>query len=406
MRPDGGAMAVLRAVLAFSVLAMALVRAVPTYAATVPAGGDPWMAGEWLINYADGFVRRGLFGELFLAWAPGGEAGLWVLFWFQICCYLVVLAYAVEVLNRTRYSWSSIALVCGPAGLAFIGWDTNGGFRKEVLVFVVLALLAWSRRPRRTPVVAGSLVGGAFVLYVLAVFSWEPAALLLPAVGYLLLTGNRPLLVFRRSAAALFAVVGLLGGLAGALAHGDVGAALAICSDVRAHGYDGVNLCGAQAVGGGGVDAIGWTRTRALEDVAASFPAHLGYVPLIALALVPVVASDWFRDQWRWGVAVALGVVPMYLLVTDYGRWTHIVVIALMFCVTAEHPSGAFSTIWNAPVTLLYVSLWAMPHHLGPWQTPEWGGLLHTVVTSLIRDASEVLNYPLAPGLAREAQKP
>lgn len=351
-------------------------------------------------------MRRGLFGELFLAWVPGGEAGLWVLFWLQICCYLVVLVYAVEVMHRTRYSWSSIALVCSPAGLAFIGWDTDGGFRKEILVFVVLALLAWSRRPGRRPLAIGVLVTAALALYVVAVFSWEPAALLLPAVGYLLLTGERPLLVFRRSLAALFAVVGFLGGLAGMLAHGDVGTALAICTDVRAHGYHGVALCGADAAGGGGIDAIGWTSKRALGDVAAAFPAHLGYIPLIALALTPAVASDWFRTHWRWGVAVAVGVVPMYLLVTDYGRWTHIVVIALMFCVTAEHPSGAHSSFWNAPVALLYVSLWAMPHHIGPWEAPEWRGLLHTIMTNLIRDASDVLHYPLAPGLARQSPKP
>lgn len=396
----------LRAVFAYFVLGLALSRAVPAYAATVPAGGDPWMAGDWLINYGGGFVRRGLFGELFLAVAPGGEAGLWLLFGLQNACYLVVLAYVAQLLHVTRYAWSTIALVCAPAGLAFIGWDTAGGFRKEILVFVVLALLAWSRREHRRAPAAIALITAALALYVVAVLSWEPSAFLLPAVAAILLAGEGHLTVFRRTAAAVFAVVALLGGAASMVAHGDVGTALAVCESVRSHGFGGTDLCGAEAVSGGGIEAVGWTSKRALADVAASFPLYVGFIPYIALALVPAVTSTWFREHRRWGVLVALGVVPMYLLVTDYGRWTHIVVMALMFCATAVSGSAAYSPLWNPLVTVFYVSLWGMPHHLAPDAGFEWLGAVHTVVTDLIRFTSEILDFPLAPGLVRQVAKP
>ena len=32
-------------------------------------GGQPWALGEWVISYADGFVRRGLSGEILLPFA-------------------------------------------------------------------------------------------------------------------------------------------------------------------------------------------------------------------------------------------------------------------------------------------------------------------------------------------------
>ena len=167
------------------------------------------MSGDWLINYAGGFVRRGLFGELFLTLAPVGPPGLWLLFALQVGCYVLVLAYCTQVLTRTRFSWSAIAMVCGPAVLPFIGWDTQGGFRKEILVFVILALLAWSRRNGASRAVAALLIAGSLPLWALSVFSWESTAQLLPAVVYLLWSGpGRPLLVFRRSMAALYAAVG------------------------------------------------------------------------------------------------------------------------------------------------------------------------------------------------------
>jgi hypothetical protein len=36
------------------------------YAAQVSAGGHPWKTGDWLINYSDGLIRRGLSGSLSL----------------------------------------------------------------------------------------------------------------------------------------------------------------------------------------------------------------------------------------------------------------------------------------------------------------------------------------------------
>src|SRR5215208_7959586 len=29
-----------------------------------PASSNAWMTGDWLINYANGFIRRGLIGEI------------------------------------------------------------------------------------------------------------------------------------------------------------------------------------------------------------------------------------------------------------------------------------------------------------------------------------------------------
>ncbi|MFP5416297.1 MAG: hypothetical protein ACLGHZ_05395 [Actinomycetes bacterium] len=384
---------------ALFVLAVAVTQAHLFYSRSLANGGEAWMAGDWFINYAGGFVRRGLFGELFLKTGASGATGLWTLFWLQAALYAAVLAYLVAVLYRCRFSWSSIALVCSPAGIAFIGWDINGGFRKELLVFLTLLILALTRwTAGRLPAVAGTVL--ALAVYTIAVFSWEPATLLLPAVAYLLL--SRPasgLVVFRRSAFALFAAVSLLGGVLSMAYPGDPATADLICQAVREHGFLGPSLCGDADTGGGGIDAIGWTQARALGDVSASFPLYVGYLPLIALAFLPVVLSRWFKRNWGWAVAITVAFLPMYLIVTDYGRWTHILIVALTFCITAHEPDEVTSPLWNPMLTIIYVVLWGLPHHLTPDSTEfPWMGLVSTLVVSGIQWSAHLLGLPADPG--------
>ena len=377
----------LRALFSYAVLATAFGVGTSAYASTITTGGEPWMTGDWLINYAGGFVRRALFGELFLGIAPPGASGLWTLLGVQLAFYAVLLAYALQVLHQTRYALSSIALVCGPAALPFVGWDPDGGFRKEIIAFAALALLAWARRSHRRPWMVVVLVLIALPLYVLAVFSWEASALLLPAIAYLLLARGAPhrgLDTFRWSAATVFAVVAVVGAGLSTLAHGDVAASHAICEHLRAQGYDGPQICGADATAGGAIEAIGWSPDRTRQDLALSFPLYGAYLPYIALALVPVAASRWFRVNWRWALIIAAGVLPLFLVVTDYGRWTHILVIALMLCMTAADPNRAASRIWTPVATVLYVSMWALPHHLAPEGAWPWLGLARTVVDQAI----------------------
>ncbi len=367
----------MRAGFALTVLFVSLTFAFTYYAGTIPQG-EPWLAGDWFINYAEGYVRRGLFGELFLRVAPPGAAGLWLLLGFQAAVYAVVLAYCLNVLYRTRWSWSSIALICSPAALPFIGWDVEGGFRKEILWFLALALLAWAR-PRRSTAAVVALTAGSFAVFTLAAFSWEATALALPAVGYLLLAPvghDRRFTAFRRSAAGLFAVMGGFTAITGTLVHGDAGTATLICEAVRAAGHTAPDLCGIT----GGIEAIGWTSERAITDVRAAFPLYFAYFPFMALALLPTVMSRWFRRNWVWAILVAAAMVPLYLVVTDYGRWTHMIVMALIFCVTADDPRAAESKLWTPLATILFVSLWSMPHHIivgGGW---PWLGFARVVL--------------------------
>lgn len=369
----------------FSLALLAVVAGYMLYyrALDTRAGGAVYQTADWLINYADGFVRRGLFGEIFLAVAPTGGAGLWALFAIQAALYAAIFAFAVWVLWRANFSWSMIALVCSPAALGFFGWDPGAAFRKESLTYVSLALLVWALVAATRKTTSAILAALSLLVFVLAVFSWETSALFLPVYLYLLVRRvdhERLSLVARRVLAGAFLAVGGAGLGLGALFHGSVDTARAICDVVRGHGFSRADLCT------GAIDAIGWTSEFTLRSVAESFPLYAGYLPLAILAILPVITTSWFRRNWGWALFIALAFVPLFVIVTDYGRWLNMIVMALLFCIAASPAHDTASRAWTWLSVVLFVTLWGLPHWLPaeydqPW---PWLGLVKVVNSTAI----------------------
>jgi hypothetical protein len=181
----------IRAGLAWSVVLLALAEALRSYALSIAAGGEAYQTADWLINYSGGFVRRGLFGSVYLALFPQGQLGLWGLFSLQVLFCVVPLAYALTWLHKSDYSWLGIALVCGPAALTFTGWDPVAFARKESLALTALTLLAIAAFPYRKSGTQRALTIGALLIFAVGVFSWEANALFLPGIAFLIYLGFR-----------------------------------------------------------------------------------------------------------------------------------------------------------------------------------------------------------------------
>jgi hypothetical protein len=380
----------LRAGIALLVIAVATTAAL-RYAVRGATGGgfggwQAWQAGDWLINYSGGFVRRGLFGEIFRSVVPLGDHALVLLLAVQVLCYAVLFAYAAWYLMRERFAWPSIAVTCSPAALAFFGWDHQGGFRKEIIAFVTLVLLAVARRPvSRTWFI--TLGAFAAVVYVVAVLSWEGSAFMLPAVLFLLL-GDRPEPGARTTARALaivFSGIAIVGASLAVLKHGSPATAATICDSLRAGGLDGEYLCS------GAIEAIGWTLEKNVEDVLLALPLYVKYIPLIALSALPIVASRWFSRNWRWALAVVLGMLPLFVIAIDWGRWVHILAVSMAVCIMASRPGDAYSPIWTPLATALYLLLWGIPHVSGDAAWPRLGFLATSIelADALLKHLSE-----------------
>jgi hypothetical protein len=362
-----------RRLVALVVLGLALWAGISGYFATVAAGGGDHQTADWLISYPGEFVRRGLFGELLLRLTPPGTATLWILFGIQVICYLAILLYVLWFLERQAWSWSAIALACSPAGLAFIGWDVVGGFRKEVLGFVALVLLAAVRQCTNGLAKAAALVGSVGV-WTLAVFSWESIAFMLPAVVFLLLAGTP--LPLGRALAGVYSGIALVALGASVAFHGDAQTPIRLCRAVTDHGLS-PNLCT------GAIAWMGRDLNQSLALVQQNLAVHSGYLAMLLLAALPIVFTGWLRHYWPWALAMVVGIAPLFALGIDYGRWVHILFFELAICMMIASVEEITSKHWTAVSTLLYVGLWGIPHAAPTAATvPGWPfkGLLATLI--------------------------
>ncbi len=363
----------LRQLAALVVLGVALWAGVSGYAAIVAAGGGDHQTADWLISYPGEFVRRGLFGELLLRVTPPGTATLWILFAIQVALYLPILGYVLWFLERQSWSWSAIALACSPAGLAFIGWDLRGGFRKEVLGFVALVLLAVARYSANGMVKAAGLVASIGV-WTLAVFSWESIAFMLPAVLFLLLAGKP--LPLGRVFAAIYTAIGLVALGASVVFHGSADTPAFQCQAIVDHGLS-PDLCT------GAIAWMGRNLDDSLQVVQQNLAVHSGYVAMAALAFLPIALSGWLRRYWPWVLAMVAGIAPLFVLGIDYGRWVHILFFEIAICMMVASTQLIESRHWTALSALLYVGLWGVPHAAPTAaNVPGWPflGLLSTVI--------------------------
>lgn len=366
-----------RALFAWAVLSLAWLRVLDDYVPKLLAGGEGFQTGDWLINYSGGVVRRGLFGTIYLMFFPDGEAGIWVLFVIQVLLYGAVVASLMIWLHGSKYRWSAIALVCGPAAIAFVGWSQGSFGRKESLGLAAIALFAMAAKPGMLGRVGkrAATVGGLLV-FSLAVFSWEGNALLLPAVLALIL-GTRPgweVRVFAGTAAAV-AVAGLVTAV---LSPGDEASSQAICDSVRAKGLTRPDLCD------GAIASLGSSLSEALAFTRAFFPVYWGYLPLLLLALLPLVASKWVRQQRLLVAASVVAIAPLFFVGVDYGRWISMFVIAISICRIALGPrqeDEGEASLWAPLASSLYVVLWGIPYAVVPGSAIwPWAGALREVV--------------------------
>lgn len=371
--------------LAWSVAAMALVVGIWGNWRAYAVLGGPYVIGDWLINYAGGFVRRGLFGAIYLAVFPAGQQGLWWLFGLQLVLCLVPFAYAMGWLHRTGYDWRAIALVLGPAAFTFLGWDPGGFARKESLTLTALTLLAIAAAPRRGDVARGLLLLGALLLFAVGVLSWEGSAMALPAVLYLLARATDRHRQERWLAGGLAIAIAVGGLAASILAPRTAATRVAVCEAVRAKGLDHPRLCE------GAISYIGWTSDQMVAHLRGNFPFYWGFFLLIALGLIPLLTTHWARRHWLLALSCAVAVAPLFLIATDYGRWASLVVVELVLCLMATESRVTGPGDWSPGAAALYVTTWGLPHWLdasqGSW---PWLGALHEVLDLVARHGPHI----------------
>jgi hypothetical protein len=299
------------------------------------------------------------------------------LFVIQLNLYISLLVFGYFMIKRSKFSWLAILVWLGPGALGFFAWDTGSPFRKEILGFLVLACLTATRgnlaKPYRTSLTTLSILG-----FALAMFSWEPSALFLPVIFYLIWTNPNWVgrqLLYKKILILVFLGIGVIGALFSVLYHGTAQTSAIICESLRLKDFNSPQMCS------GAIDAIGWSSAYALEKVQNSFPLYWGYLFLAILVIVPSIFALKEVRSKIWIVIILVGFVPLFILVNDYGRWINMAAISLAFVTATLTKMPEIRSPFFPLLSILYLVLWGIPHTLDPVANEwPWLGLLATIL--------------------------
>jgi hypothetical protein len=342
---------------------------------------DPYSAGDWLINYSGGFVRRGLPGEAIL-WASRWLHAdlLWVVFALQAACLLVYLGFACRLALRSR-GFAVAAMILSPAAVTFEALNPAEGVRKELLFFALLAVICEAGFVERMR--WWVLSAGVAVVCVGLVLSHESLVAYLPyvfAAVWVRRGGEAWRIAIAPGIAS--AVVGFA-----VITHpGNATAAEAICRSVGGvYAGFGPGVCGGSiawlAV------SLGQAHRQTVEMASAHHFATV-YALLAALALAPPVVAGWRRPMiWRCAVVAGVGSVGLFWSGVDWGRWIHIHLVCLMLVLLARPlreaiRAGNWSGVGGVAVAA-YASCWILPVTIMSAAWPKFG--LAGVIAALWR---------------------
>jgi len=332
--------------------------------------GDPrFDFGEWLINYSGGFVRRGLFGQIILHIFNLKEpfAG-YTIFFLWTLTYVTIITFLYNFMRKSLFSWSSIVICCSPAvGLFIFENADNMGPRKELLGLFSLVLFSLSSKSQNSK--TNFLSWCTIMLFGFSCFSSEINALFLPSFLYVLKASSMDsnLSSRIRIQRASLVVISFVSFVLSTLFHGNPQIAKVICADVISHGVSKY-ICGDTSSWRhyGAIDWIKVPVAQVFPIVGTHFPLYFYYFPLIALAIFPIVSTPWFRTQWKWCLACATFILPLYVGATDYGRWTFMLATeVVIMIVSTKHPLIE-NLKWNRFSATAFIFCWGLPFYAHP----------------------------------------
>jgi len=336
-------------------------------------GVAPWGFGEWLINYGGGYVRRGLFGEIFINTVGSSKNSLIYLALIQILIYLMIWIFMGSVLLKMKFSWFSMALICNPAAFTLSGWDIYVLARKESLGLLSLILLGYMQEKNSPKFNALFSIG--IIFYVFSVFSSEVNLFFLPGISYMVLKKYSPINAKRiLSLLYLFALVFVYVTIN---FHGNRLQKDLVCSKLEKNGINILNCDGA-------IDTLTITLSEAVTHLKGDYPANLLYFVFLLLGLLPLMTTYWFQENFKWIIALFAGILPLYFIAWDYGRWNYMFIcqVTIVFVFSDKFRSeAAYLTKyrWTIYSAAPFILLWGVWHGGNPINNGLVGALFTTL---------------------------
>lgn len=343
---------------------------------------DPWIIGDWLINYQGGIVRRGFAGELFFRLAQiANLSPVLLVVAFQVLMYLVFLINACRLAVHSSFSALNAAIIFSPAFILFPALDPLGAFRKEIIIFALYSMVCWRLASSKT--VSGrmlALIGAASVLIVL---SHEMLVIFLPYLIYPFIlyeggVGTKTKQVALALLPAFTAAIFLI-----AFNKPDAQVVDAVCRSLQAYAPEDCISAGEtmgaisflqQDVAAAHEFVLNSTSTDAV--VAQFLVAILSFLPVSLTLLIKRRAVDPNKNAQFWltiGIfAAILGSLPLLWVMADYGRiiYLHTVFLSMLaLMMTQDRGNTALQLDRNQVIAWVAAFAFVINWRLYHWKT-------------------------------------
>lgn len=343
----------------------------------VAKNGHNWATGEWLINYAGGFVRRGLTGSI-LTLLPYSSTTLLIILCASLMLLVTLVFFAILVPQiHKNLDATSIFLLLNPAFLLFIAWDPNVFIRKEWLGFSLIVLLAYNTFRFKLILIDYTVV----IFFALSILSSEVNFVFISALFYFFSHPIRKLnnqkTLQLRLALIVFALISIMPVL---YFHGTQSQSKLICDLLITRGFEPEMNCN------GAIAVLEMSLTQAIEHFNDAYPAYLFYVPLAILGFLPIKYSEWYIANRKTVLYSGLIILPLFIVAWDYGRWismyvTQLTIIILLerYFLKARKISMAGIVLTKSQgIALFIMGLWGLGHGGNPI-TNGWLGFFATL---------------------------
>lgn len=294
---------------------------------------EAWIYGDWVINYAGGFIRRGITGEVLLAlvpvaWLQHATLGL------HLLLYAAFFALLFAAFRSAKADLLVLICLFSPLGLFYGVFNVYAIGKKEVLLFLLMLVqICFLSRPG-----VSALLHAGFV-------ALSGSVLLLAHEGMYFFLVFPLWIVLQQVAARSGLAAAAAVTLCVLAALTAVEAAVALLS--RAEAVEPIcDALGAGAPADCHASAVGYLQASPIGALADTF-AHLSRASLLSLALtlalgfVPLallfarlrqsLAPPLFRFMAATLALCVAFTLPLYVVGQDWGRWLHITYLALLF---------------------------------------------------------------------------
>ncbi len=335
-------------------------------------GGHGWRQGDWLINFGDGPIRRGLIGEflIFISDTSGLQLLLTTQL-FQVFLFLATAFVFWQIALRHRNPGLLLFLAASPAFfLIFFAANPMGSMRKEVFGILALSLLVLDSLVKIRP---GWLPALSVFTFTVGCIGNVLHSLMLPVM----LTGLYFLYAQSRLSKSAFLVLSAISAamalfwMTFAIVFNEVTNLDAICRPLLVRDLN-FEVCN---------DAIRWLVTGEVAHSSQvvqrlTLVSSAEYIVVFVFSIIPLLLGLYvfFEKRLLLGIIAIsfLPLLPLYLTATDWGRWLSISYTASILLIVQAHAAGRinYSALPRPRVIifLIGISLLVAPEHSIGWK--------------------------------------